>query len=124
MPQARFIVAMPLHHFASLLISSLLLCGCITQTPPPPCVHPDSAVEGTQRYEQVNARIVNERRLIDVRVKRGDYTAAAGADLKRQLDDVQRDAARIAGQHDGSLDADTQRALNERLTAISETIVR
>lgn len=115
---------MPLRHFVPLLISSLLLCGCITQMPSPPCVHPDSAVEGTQRYEQVNARVVNGRRLIDVRVTRGDYTAAAGANLKRRLDDVQQDAARIAGQHDGGLDADTQRALNERLTAIFETIAR
>ncbi|MEJ2769566.1 hypothetical protein [Mycetohabitans sp. B46] len=103
-------------------MSSLLLCGCITQTPPPPSVHPDSVVEGTQRYEQVNARIANERRLIDVRVTRDDYPAAVGADLKHRLDYVQRDAARTAGQHNGGLDADAQRALNERLTAISETI--
>ncbi|WP_338861346.1 hypothetical protein [Mycetohabitans rhizoxinica] len=81
-------------------------------------------MEGIQRYEQVNARIANERLLIDVRVTRGDYTAAAGVDLKRRLDDVQRDAARIASQHDGGLDADTQRALNERLTAISGAIAR
>jgi hypothetical protein len=124
LPRACFIVAMPLCRFVPILISSLLLCGCIAQTPPPPSVHPNAVLEGIQRYEQVNARIANERLLIDVRVTRGDYTAAAGADLKRRLDDVQRDAARIASQHDGGLDADTQRALNERLTAISGAIAR
>ncbi|MCG1018979.1 MULTISPECIES: hypothetical protein [Burkholderiaceae] len=115
---------MPLRCFVPILMGSLLLCGCIAQTPPPPSVHPDSVVEGIQRYEQINARIANERRLIDVRVTRGDYTAAAGAELKHRLDDVQRDAARAASQHGGGLDADAQRALNERLTTISGTIAR
>lgn len=108
---------MPLHRSVSILSGSLLICGCTAQTPPPPSVHPDSRMEATQRWGQISARVANAHRLIEVRVARGDYTAAAGAGLKRRIDDVQREAARAAGST-GGLDADTQRALNERLSSI------
>ncbi len=111
---------MPLRCFVPILIGSLLLCGCIAQTPPPPSVHPDSVVESIQRYEQINARIANERRLIDVRVTRGDYMAAAGAQGRRPLGQslqargLRKHSSSVLWSHDQYVNQGTHLARQER----------
>lgn len=109
---------------ASLLLACPLLAGCVAETPPPLGTHLDPQHQAEQRARQVNGRIANEHRLIDVHVNQGYYPPPVGEQLHSRLEQVRRKAEDLASRQGGGLSSDEQRALNEELNAIAAQINR
>lgn len=72
-----------------------------------------------ERLQQVDGRIDNLHRRIDLHVSHGDYPLAQGAGLHHRLEEIRKEAHDIAGQHGDGLTPGEQRVMNEELDTVA-----
>jgi len=76
---------------------------------------------GVLRLQQIDARIDNLNRRIDMRIGK---TGARADDLRQKLEAVRTAAHNVASQNNGELTIDQQTGFNEQIMPISQTINR
>lgn len=104
------------------LVSTLAAC-VVNQAPPPPRpVGPNPHEMAVERLHQVDGRIDNLGRRLDMRVSQGYYPLPQGNALHHRLDEIRNEAHDMAGQHGGGLSPDEQRVLNQELDTAARAI--
>ena len=104
------------------LVSSLAACVVAPQQTAALRFNPHELA--VQRLEQVDGRINEMNRRVDVRVNQGYYPPPAGGELHHRLDTVRHEAHDMAAQHGGGLSGDEQRVLNQELDATAVAVNR
>ncbi|WP_322058841.1 hypothetical protein [Paraburkholderia sp. J63] len=102
------------------------LAACVVNPPPPrPVVvnpGPNPHEVAVERLHQVDGRIDNLSRRIDMRVNQGYYPPPQGGALHHRLDTIRGEAHDMAAQHGGGLSGDEQRVLNQELDTAARAI--
>ncbi|PLZ01975.1 hypothetical protein CY652_13175 [Burkholderia sp. WAC0059] len=102
------------------------LAACVVTRPigqqPRPAPAPTQHDFALERLRQVDGRIDDMGRHIDMRVGQGAYPQAQGAQLHHRLDVIREEAHSIASQHDGGLSSPEQRMLNDELDTAGHVI--
>ena len=107
---------------ASALVSTLAAC-VVNQPPPPPRpAGPTPHEIEVGRLHQVDGRIENLGRRIDMHVNQGYYPPPQGGALHHRLDEIRNEAHDMAVQHGGGISPDEQRVLNQELDTAAHAI--
>ncbi|QYD69160.1 hypothetical protein KZJ38_01850 [Paraburkholderia edwinii] len=104
------------------LVSSL--AACVVEPPQAARPVPNPHEVAVQRFDQVDGRINNMSRHIDVRVNQGYYPPPVGGELHRRLDAIRHQAHEMAVHRDGGISGDEQRTLNDELDSTAIAINR
>ena len=110
---------------AGALLSTLAACVVNEPAPqrpagPPPGPNPHEVA--VDRLHQVDGRIDNLGRRIDMRVSQGYYPPPEGAALHHRLDTIRGEAHDMAMQHGGGISPDEQHVLNQELETAARAI--
>jgi hypothetical protein len=99
------------------------LAACVVQQPQvaaPPGPNPHEVA--MRRLGEVNGRIDNLSRLIDVRVNQGYYPPPQGGALHHRLDVIRQEARDMSNARGGGLSGDEQHVLNQELDGAAHAI--
>jgi hypothetical protein len=106
---------------ATALLSTLGAC-VVNQAPPPRQAGPGPREMAVERLHQVDGRIENLGRRIDMHVNQGYYPPPQGGALHHRLDEIRNEAHDMAVQHGGGISPDEQRVLNQELDTAAHAI--
>ncbi|QBQ96282.1 hypothetical protein E1956_03245 [Paraburkholderia pallida] len=103
------------------------LAACVVNPPPPPrpvVVNPGPNPHevAVDRLHEVDGRIDNLSRRIDMRVNQGYYPPPQGAAFHHRLDTIRGEAHDMAAQHGGGISGDEQHVLNQELDTAARAI--
>ena len=108
------------------LVSSLAACVVTppqASAPPPPPPGPNPHEIAMRRLQEVNGRIDNLNRRVDIRVNQGYYPPPQGGALHHRLDVIHQEAHDMAAARPGGgLSGDEQHVLNQELDGASRAI--
>jgi hypothetical protein len=117
---------------ASVLASTLAACVVtrpipqpqhLPPPPPPrPAAGPSPREIAADRLHQVDDRIDELGRRIDMRVSQGYYPPPQGGELHHRLDEIRNEAHDMAAQHGGGISPDEEHVLNQELDTAARAI--